>query len=169
MIRSDSLGPLRVAVRTVLARSHDLLPLEDQLRRSLGSHPLTGCGPLAAEVAFHLLGGPDGPWRVHSVRHEGRRHWFLACSGSGAVLDLAADQFGTPVPYADGGPPLSLPPEPGPAASEVLRRLAVLPASCRDSSSPGTRRCGWWRRGAPGDAPKRQGPEGGPEPGPGAA
>ncbi len=145
MIRIDSLGPLRVAVRTVLARSPDLLKLEYQLQQSTGASPMTGHCYVASEVAYHLLGGPEGPWVPATVRHEGAVHWYLRCRDSGAILDLTADQFATPVPYEAGRGRGFLTAEPSARACEALRRLAALPA---DSSSPDTSRWVRWRPGA---------------------
>lgn len=76
-----------------------------------------GCCYVAAEAAYHALGGEAAGLKVMHVNHEGAPHWYLVDltrrevkSPRGAacrierpvVIDPTADQFGTPVPYAKG-------------------------------------------------------------------
>jgi len=78
------------------------LPRCDDLRRSPwrgSSNPVAGHCSVASEAAYHLLGGKRGGYTPMFIRHEGAPHWFLR-TPEGAVLDITAAQFRTPVPYA---------------------------------------------------------------------
>lgn len=71
-----------------------------------------GCCYVAAEAAYHALGGLASGCKVMHVNHEGAPHWYLVNADawhggylsveSGSVIDPTADQFATPVPYARG-------------------------------------------------------------------
>ena len=90
-----------------------------------------GCCYVAAEAAYHALGGEAAGLKVMHVNHEGAPHWYLVdltrsetddasqellvvmldveslpsitCRTTRpVVIDPTADQFGTPVPYAKG-------------------------------------------------------------------
>ena len=88
-------------VRDVLAASPGLLrsPYKAAVVDG-GAHPLTGHCYVASEALMHLL-GPDS-WKPETVSHEGTTHWYLRHRETGRVLDATADQFDTPVPYAEG-------------------------------------------------------------------
>jgi hypothetical protein len=53
---------------------------------------------VASEAAYHLLGGKEGGWKPQYVKHLGCPHWFLKHE-SGAILDITASQFRSPVSY----------------------------------------------------------------------
>jgi len=75
--------------------------LSDDLRQKKyqgDEDPLKGHCYVAAEAAYHILGGKDKGWTPMNVQHEGDSHWFLKHS-SGKILDPTAKQFKTPVPY----------------------------------------------------------------------
>ena len=69
--------------------------------RSVRGHPMAGHCYVASEALWHLLGGYKSVWRPTFIRHEATPHWFLR-GPQGAVLDPTAEQFATPVPYAEG-------------------------------------------------------------------
>lgn len=60
-----------------------------------------GCCYVAAEAAYHALGGVSSGCKVMHVNHEGAPHWYLVDTED-RPIDPTADQFGTPVPYAKG-------------------------------------------------------------------
>ena len=60
-----------------------------------------GCCYVAAEAAYHALGGVSSGLRVMHVNHEDAPHWYLV-DAEGRFVDPTADQFATPVPYAKG-------------------------------------------------------------------
>lgn len=66
-----------------------------------GAHPMTGHCYVASEALYALLGGKAAGYKPASLAHEGSIHWWLV-SADGQVLDPTADQFTTPVPYANG-------------------------------------------------------------------
>lgn len=55
---------------------------------------------VASEALYHLLGGKAAGLVPQVIQHEGGTHWFLRGPG-GQILDPTADQFKTPVPYAE--------------------------------------------------------------------
>jgi hypothetical protein len=76
-----------------------------------------GCCYVAAEAAYHALGGENAGLKVMHVNHEGSPHWYLVDLTCPEVVSLpsakrlitrpkpidpTADQFATPVPYAKG-------------------------------------------------------------------
>ncbi len=86
-------------------------------RRPANAVPAWGCCYVAAEAAYHALGGEGVGLKVMHVNHEGAPHWYLVDltrrevrSHRGAkrlierpiVIDPTADQFATPVPYTKG-------------------------------------------------------------------
>lgn len=106
----------------------DLRPyLTDDLRRKPWRghpNPLAGHCYVASEVLYHLWGGKDAGLTPQFVRHEGQPHWFLADKQLGIIIDPTADQFGTPVPYAEARGCGFLTRAPSMRAQVVLARIA---------------------------------------------
>ena len=85
-------------------------------RRPANAVASWGCCYVAAEAAYHALGGASSGCKVMHVTHEGSSHWYLvdltrrevelprgaACRMRPVVIDPTVDQFATPVPYAKG-------------------------------------------------------------------
>lgn len=86
-------------------------------------HPMKGHCYIAAEVIYHLSGGPDGPWVPATVKHEGVTHWFLRLKETGDILDPTFDQFHTRPQYDKGRGRGFLTREPSKRAKIVLERL----------------------------------------------
>lgn len=79
---------------------------------------------VASEAAYHALGGPASGFTPQFVRHEGEPHWYLKHDATGLIVDLTADQFATPVPYAQGRGKGFLTKEPSKRARVILERIA---------------------------------------------
>lgn len=88
-----------------------------------GAHPLTGHCYVACEVLYHLGAKADG-WIPTTVRHEGTTHWFLHRGEE--VADPTAEQYETPVPYAEGRGRGFLPGAHGEPSKRAQRVLAAL-------------------------------------------
>jgi len=80
-------------------------------RRPANAVPAWGCCYVAAEAAYHALGGTAAGLHVMHVNHEGASHWYLVDASrhetrDGAerpvVVDPTADQFVAAVPYRQG-------------------------------------------------------------------
>lgn len=109
---------LVAAVRAVL--TEDLLT--PAYRRQPDRRPTSGHCYAASEALYHAAGGKAAGWTPARIRHEGSSHWFLR-GPDGQVVDATADQFGSPVPYAQGVGCGFLTREPSRRAAEILRRL----------------------------------------------
>lgn len=76
--------------------------LSDELRKApwRGSeNKVAGHCYVASEALWHMEGGIDSGLVPQVVKHEGATHWFLRRRSDGAIIDLTASQFETPVPY----------------------------------------------------------------------
>ena len=89
------------------------------------------CYP-AAEVVYHAAGGKRAGLTPVQVEHEGQSHWFVR-GEDGRVYDPTADQFKTPVPYADGVGRGFLTKKPSRRGRDMAREAGV-------KVNPGTRR-----------------------------
>lgn len=89
--------PIARAVREVLFTSPDLL--KPEYRGS--KNPAFGHCYVATVAYYYLRGGPTSGLKPKVIKHEGGTHWFLE-DARGSVIDLTAEQFRTPVPYAQG-------------------------------------------------------------------
>lgn len=88
------------AIRTVRSTlTPDLLKPEYRARNR--KNPMAGHCAVATQSLYHLLGGKHAGYTPMQLQHEGASHWFLRAR-DGHVLDATADQFRTPVPYAEG-------------------------------------------------------------------
>jgi hypothetical protein len=61
--------------------------------------PLGGMCYIVSEALFHL---EPGKYKPVNVKHEGAQHWWLQDRETGAIVDVTASQFETPVPYEKG-------------------------------------------------------------------
>ena len=106
--------------------------------------PAWGCCYVAAEAAYHALGGASSGCKVMHVNHEGSPHWYLVDltrrevkSPRGAacrierpvVIDPTADQFATPVPYSKGKSKGFLTLQPSKRARALLAAAGLAVAS----------------------------------------
>lgn len=99
--------------------------LTDDLRRPPWRghrNPLAGHCYVASEVLYHLMGGKNAGLIPQFIRHEGQPHWFLK-GKSGIIIDFTAEQFSTPVPYAESRGCGFLTKEPSGRARIVLDRM----------------------------------------------
>ena len=108
--------------------SPDLLKRE-QRDKLTGIHPTEGHCAVAAEAAFHLVGGKRDGWvpvvLPRAVLGD-NTHWWIENRISGERIDPTAEQFGTdPIPYHLGKPCgfMSRPGMPSKRAAEVIRRV----------------------------------------------
>lgn len=81
---------------------------------------------VASEAYFHLAGGKDAGLKAVGLQHEGSQHWWIE-DASGKVIDLTADQFSTPVPYAQGKGRGFLTRQPSARARTVIDRVLAGP------------------------------------------
>lgn len=88
-----------------------------------GARPYAGHCYVASEAYFHLAGGASAGLRVAGVRHEGTQHWWIV-GADGRVVDLTAEQFVTPVPYARGRGRSFRTPQPSKRARVVIERVS---------------------------------------------
>ena len=62
---------------------------------------LSGHCYIAAEAAYHLLGGRYSKHlKPCFIRHEGEPHWYI--QSRHGIIDPSAEQFESPVPYHKG-------------------------------------------------------------------
>ncbi|MBS2040485.1 hypothetical protein JST97_36195 [bacterium] len=100
--------------------------LSDDLRKPEyqgNPNPVAGHCYVASEALYHRLGGKAAGWTPQSIRHEGGPHWYLK-NQDGTILDATADQFETPVPYAQGKGCGFLTRQPSARTQHLLDRLA---------------------------------------------
>lgn len=102
--------------------------LTDDLRRPPWRglpNPMEGHCYIAAEAAYHLLGGAPAGWTPINLHHEGGPHWALR-HADGTIVDPTADQFDAPPDYtrARGRGFLTRKPS---------RRAAIVMLRCRSS------------------------------------
>ncbi len=104
--------------------SDDLLDKKHlMLRKGNPNLPKTfGHCYVATETAYHLLGGKESGWKPHHIKHVGRSHWYLK-HDSGAVLDLTASQFHTPINYEEGRGKGFLTKEPCKRSKLLMKRI----------------------------------------------
>lgn len=114
---------LAAAVRMSL--TPDLLAPPYRARVEAGANPMTGHCYVASEAYFHLAGGREAGLKPMSIQHEGGPHWWIR-TAAGMDIDLTAEQFSTPVPYADGHGKGFLTRQPSKRAAEVMRRVQLL-------------------------------------------
>lgn len=107
-------------IRAAARRSPDL-----RAAAYAGRAPLAGHCYVASEALYHAAGGASGPWKPETVRHEGGVHWYLRHRTRGHVLDLTAEQFTAPPPYAEGRGRGFLTKQPSRRAAELLRRAGL--------------------------------------------
>jgi hypothetical protein len=77
---------------------------------------------VVSEVAYYLLGGKESGWTPQHINHIGRSHWYLKHE-SGAILDLTASQFHTPINYEEGKGKGFMTKEPSKRAKMLMRRM----------------------------------------------
>jgi len=77
---------------------------------------------VASEAFFHLAGGKAAGWKPMNLRHEDSPHWWLL-DAEGRIVDLTAEQFKTPVPYAAGVGKGFLTREPSRRAQVIIDRV----------------------------------------------
>lgn len=87
-------------------------------------HRMSGHCYVASEVLWHLLGGVSSGWKPMQVRHEETSHWYLQNKETGEILDVTADQFVYPVPYAEGRGRGFLTSKPSKRALILMERIA---------------------------------------------
>jgi hypothetical protein len=100
--------------------------LSDDLRKKEyrgNPNPVAGHCYVASEVLYHQLGGKGAGWTPQSIRHEGGPHWYLKHQ-DGSLIDPTADQFTTPVPYAQGKGCGFLTRQPSARSQSILDQLA---------------------------------------------
>jgi hypothetical protein len=115
--------PASMPLETVIAAVRGALT--DELRRPKyrgNRNPMAGHCYVASEALYHLLGGKGGDWRSVRLRHEDDSHWFLRRPSDGAVLDITASQFKTPVPAEKAKGAGFLTREPSKRAQVVIKR-----------------------------------------------
>jgi hypothetical protein len=82
--------------------SDDLLK-SDQIAKRTGIHPTEGHCAVAAEAAYHLLGGRDAGWVPCVLPRKvlgDNTHWWVRHRDTGEIVDPTAEQFGDePIPY----------------------------------------------------------------------
>ena len=110
---------IAAAIRSVL--TPDLLKKEFRG----GSHHLSGHCYVASEAFFHLLGGPASKYKSMFIRHEGSPHWWIK-GPNGKIFDLTAEQFKSPVNYAQSRGLGFRTKGPSKRAVEVMKRVAQL-------------------------------------------
>ena len=114
-----SSDPLAQAIRSVL--SPDLLKPRYRAQNMAGN-PSFGHCYVASEAFYHLRGGKAAGWVPVCVRIGGDTHWWLR-GPKGEIVDLTADQFKAPIPYAAGRGAGFLTSAPSARAAEVIRRV----------------------------------------------
>jgi hypothetical protein len=97
--------PNQLIHRIQHALTPDLLK-KDQVSMLTGIHPTEGHCAVAAEAAYHLLGGKDAGW-VPVVLPKSvlgnNTHWWIENRITGERVDPTAEQFGgDPIPYHRG-------------------------------------------------------------------
>jgi hypothetical protein len=70
-------------------------------QKGAGTGPLAGHCYVAAQAAYHLLGGRSSGLTPHSASHRGGTHWWLE-DESGEIVDPTAAQWKKPFPYQKG-------------------------------------------------------------------
>lgn len=87
------------------ALTPDLLTAE-QRSKLTGIHPTEGHCAIAAEAAFHLLGGKKNGWVAMVLPRKvlkDNTHWWVENLNTGERVDPTAEQFGgDPIPYQLG-------------------------------------------------------------------
>jgi len=82
--------------------SPDLLK-PDQKQKLTGIHPTEGHCAIAAEAAYHLLGGKDAGWVAVVLPRKvlgDNTHWWIENKITGERIDPTSEQFGSePIPY----------------------------------------------------------------------
>lgn len=86
-------------------------------------HPFKGHCYVAAEALYHALGGLQAGYTPMFIKHEGASHWYVRTPDH-RYLDPTAEQFSTPVPYAEGTAKGFMTGEPSKRARTVAARLA---------------------------------------------
>lgn len=97
--------------------------LTDDLRHvpwKKSANPIAGHCYVVSEALYHL---EQGRYKGCSVKHEGHTHWYLTDRETGAIVDLTAGQFETPVPYDRGRGRGFLTKQPSKRTQEVIRRV----------------------------------------------
>jgi len=76
---------------------------KDQVKQLTGIHPTEGHCAIAAEAAFHLLGGKAAGWIavvLPRIVLGNNTHWWIEHRITGERIDPTAEQFGDdPIPY----------------------------------------------------------------------
>jgi hypothetical protein len=76
---------------------------KDQHEKLTGIHPTEGHCAVAAEAAFHLMGGKRKGWVAVVLPRKvlkDNTHWWIENTKTGQRLDPTAEQFGgEPIPY----------------------------------------------------------------------
>lgn len=118
------IGRLRLLIQESL--TPDLLKA-DQVAMLTGIHPTEGHCAIAAEAAFHLLGGQQKGWVpiVLPRRVLGNNtHWWLENRLTGQRFDPTSEQFGDePIPYHLGRPCGFMNPNGSKRAQIVIQRV----------------------------------------------
>lgn len=118
-------APAVAAIRAALTPELLKEPYRSRVLRGECS-PLTGHCYVASEAYYHLHGGKAAGLKPMSIQHEGGPHWWIR-DASGRDIDLTAEQFTTPVPYAQGVGKGFLTTVPSKRAQVVMDRVAGAP------------------------------------------
>lgn len=89
------------------ALTPDLLK-KDQVFMLTGIHPTEGHCAVAAEAAYHLLGGREAGWMPIVLPRKvlgNNTHWWIRHKDTGEIFDPTSEQFGDDeIPYKLGRP-----------------------------------------------------------------
>jgi hypothetical protein len=117
--------PVKLVSHIQACLTPDLLK-PDQRSKLTGIHPTEGHCAVAAEAAYHLLGGKAAGWVpvvLPRVVLGDNTHWWIENTRTGLRVDPTAEQFGNgPIPYQLGKPCGFMCPNKG----QPSRRAAVL-------------------------------------------
>lgn len=94
-------------------------------KRFRGGGPLSGHCYAGSEALYHLLGGKSAGWTPQFIRHENLPHWYLKHE-SGQIVDVTAEQFTAPVPYAQGKGKGFLTKSPSRRAQTIIERVEKI-------------------------------------------
>jgi len=128
-------GPVRKAEDDLMSAVTE--SLTNDLRKPKyreSPNPLVGHCYVAAESAYHLMGGAASGYVPQNVRHEGDSHWYLKHRTTGEIIDPTAKQFKTPVPYHLGRGKGFLTREPSARARELMARVRAKTGLQKDEA-----------------------------------
>lgn len=108
MTRSRNILPKDPEERAYAEAVQRALKVEDlepkyREKHERGCDAMTGHCFVATNAFWHIMGGPEGPYRPKHVKVGKESHWFLVDQRDGSIVDLTASQFGRArVPYERG-------------------------------------------------------------------